>query len=177
MPEPILRPQEVGPKRGSSQRVPTALPFSTRLSTNCLSETIRLSQRTLPKVPGPVDNEPCGPKRPHVVAPGTARRQVRSPGYPMSLNRSVSLSRAGAVVAAPADKSTSDRFHQSSTMHTTCQRGSTCRQVLCSVFTNTNVVPRSTACAAPQAACQAGLLPDMLELRDLRLLRHEHARR
>ncbi len=176
MPEPILRPQEVGPKRGCSQRVPTALPFSTRLSTICLPEIIRFSQGTLPKALGPVDNEPCGPKRPHVVAPGTARRQGRSPEYPMSLNRSVFLSRAGAVVAAPAGESTSDRFHQSSRMHTTCQMGGTCRQVLCSLFTDTNAVLRSTACAAPQAAYQSGLLPDMLELRDLSLLRHEYAR-
>jgi hypothetical protein len=80
MPEPILRPQEVGPKRGSSQRVPTALPFDTRLSTECPHQTIRLCPGTLPKVPAPADNEPCGPKRPRVVAPGTARRQGRSPG-------------------------------------------------------------------------------------------------
>jgi len=94
MPEPILRPQEVGPKRGSSQRVPTALPFDTRLSTICLPEIIRLSQGTLPKAPGPVDNEPCGPKRPHIVAPGTAGRQGRSPGYPMPFDLSVSHNRA-----------------------------------------------------------------------------------
>ena len=35
MPEPILRPQEVSPKRGSSQRVPMALPFGTQLPTGC----------------------------------------------------------------------------------------------------------------------------------------------
>jgi hypothetical protein len=81
MPEPILRPQEVGPKRGSSQRVPMALPHGTRLTTDCLHQTIRNYQGTLPKAPAPADNEPRGPKRPRVVVPGTARRQGRSPGY------------------------------------------------------------------------------------------------
>lgn len=81
MPESTLRPQEVGPKRGSSQRVPTALPFGTRLSTNCLHQTDRLLPGTLPKAPAPADNEPCGPKRPRVVVSGTARRHGRSPGY------------------------------------------------------------------------------------------------
>ena len=81
MPEPILRPQEVGPKRSSSQRVPTALPFDTRLSTECPHQTIRLFQGTLPKAPAPADNEPRGSQRPRVVVPGTARRQGRSPGY------------------------------------------------------------------------------------------------
>jgi hypothetical protein len=77
LPEPILRPQEVGPKRGFNQRAPTALPFSTRLSTNCLQQTIHLQQGTLPKAPAPTDNKPCGPKRPRVVASGTAWRRGR----------------------------------------------------------------------------------------------------
>ena len=34
LPEPTFRPREMGPKRGSSPRVPGALPFGTRLSTD-----------------------------------------------------------------------------------------------------------------------------------------------
>jgi hypothetical protein len=86
LPEPTFRPQEVGPKHGTSQRVPMVLPFGTRLSTECLDPTIRLSQGTLPKAPAPADNQLCGPKRPSVVAPGTVRRQSHCPGCPKPLN-------------------------------------------------------------------------------------------
>jgi hypothetical protein len=90
--EPTFRPREVGPKRGFSQRVPMALRFGTRLSTDCLDQNIRLFQGTLPKAPAPADN--CGAKRPGVVAPGAVRRQGHSPGHPTPLNRSASHRRA-----------------------------------------------------------------------------------
>jgi hypothetical protein len=111
LPGPFLRPQEAGPKRGFSQRVPMALTFGTRLSTYCLRRTIRHFQGTLPKAPVPFDSQPCGSKRPLAVTPGTARRQGRSPAYPMILNRSVSLSRSCTVIA-PTGERFSDRLHQ-----------------------------------------------------------------
>jgi len=109
VPEPILRPQEMGPKRGASQRVPMALPIGARLSTNCRHPTIRLYQGTLPKAPGPADNKPCGPRRPHVAAPGTAWRQGRSPGNPMLLSQSVSPNR---TVLALLEENILNRLHQ-----------------------------------------------------------------
>jgi len=90
LPEPLLSPQEKGPKRGSSQRVPMALPLGTRLSTDRLHQTIRLFQGTLPKAPAPAENQPRGPKHPRVVAPGTVRRQGRSPRCQMSMSLSIS---------------------------------------------------------------------------------------
>jgi hypothetical protein len=128
MPEPMLRPQEMSPKRGASQRVPTALPIGARLSTNCHHLTVRLYQGTLPKAPAPGDNKPCGPGRPHVAAPGTAWRQVRSPGNPMFLNQPVFPNRTTLVLAG---EDILNRLHQLVEVHDPCQRGKDCRRGVC----------------------------------------------